>query len=97
MRLHHGASAADDRAIAELCEELNATETVFPRTNLRLVIQLEPASIPQKSGHLTFVYGDFAPDFGQPRHRSRRTRDKGGADLEACCGRAISVANKLLI
>jgi hypothetical protein len=97
VRLYHGASAADDRAIAELCEELNATETVFPRTNLRLVIQLGSASIPRQSGHLTFVYGDSAPDFGQPRQRSRRTRDKGGADLEACCGREIRDANKLMI
>jgi hypothetical protein len=26
--------------IERLCEELNATETVFPRTNLRLVLKL---------------------------------------------------------
>jgi len=40
VRLHHSANAATDRAIAALCAELNATETVFPRTNLRLVLQL---------------------------------------------------------
>jgi len=40
VRLHHGANAASDQAIEKLCEELNATETVFPRTNLRLVLKL---------------------------------------------------------
>jgi hypothetical protein len=43
VRLHHGANAANDLAIAKLCEELNATETVFPRTNLRLVLKLGSA------------------------------------------------------
>ena len=42
-RLHHSANAATDRAIAQLCEELNATETVFPRTKLRLVLKLGSA------------------------------------------------------
>jgi hypothetical protein len=40
VRLHHGANAATDQVIEKLCEELNATETVFPRTNLRLVLKL---------------------------------------------------------
>jgi len=26
--------------VEKLCEELNATETIFPRTNLRLVLKL---------------------------------------------------------
>ena len=43
VRLHHSANAANDRAIAKLCEELNETETVFPRTNLRLVIKMGSA------------------------------------------------------
>jgi len=43
VRLHHGANAANDQIIATLCEELNATETVFPRTNLRLVLKLGSA------------------------------------------------------
>ena len=34
---------ANDQAIAKLCEELNAAETVFPRTNLRLVIKMGSA------------------------------------------------------
>ena len=40
VRLHHGANAATDQVIATLCEDLNATKTVFPRTNLRLVMKL---------------------------------------------------------
>jgi hypothetical protein len=40
VQLHHGADAATDQVIEKLCEELNATETVFPRTNLRLVLKL---------------------------------------------------------
>jgi hypothetical protein len=40
VRVHHGANAATDRVIEKLCEELNATQTVFPRTNLRLVLKL---------------------------------------------------------
>jgi hypothetical protein len=40
VRLHHSANAATDQVIEKLCQELNATETIFPRTNLRLVLQL---------------------------------------------------------
>jgi hypothetical protein len=40
VRLHHCANAATDRVIEKLCQELNATETIFPRTNLRLVLKL---------------------------------------------------------
>ena len=40
VRLHHLANASSDAAIQKLSEELNATETVFPRTNLRLVFKL---------------------------------------------------------
>jgi hypothetical protein len=40
VRLHHSANAATDQVIEKLCEELNATETVFPRTTLRLVLKL---------------------------------------------------------
>ena len=39
-RLHHMANKISDTAIQKLCDELNATETVFPRTNLRLVLKL---------------------------------------------------------
>jgi hypothetical protein len=40
VRLHHMATASADAAIQKLCEELNETETQFPRTNLRLVFKL---------------------------------------------------------
>ena len=40
VRLHHRANAATDGVIERLCEELNETATLFPRTNLRLVLKL---------------------------------------------------------
>jgi hypothetical protein len=46
VRLHHGANAATNQVIEKLCEELNETETVFPRTNLRLVMKLGSAQNP---------------------------------------------------
>ncbi len=40
VRLHHMANQCSDTVIEKLCEELNATETRFPGTNLRLVLKL---------------------------------------------------------
>ena len=40
VRLHHMANQCSDTVIEKLCEELNATETQFPGTNLRLVLKL---------------------------------------------------------
>ncbi len=40
VRLHHLTQAAHDEAVRYLCEELNATETIFPGTDLRLVYKL---------------------------------------------------------
>ena len=40
VRLHHQASNAQDEAVGKLCEELNATETIFPGANLRLVYEV---------------------------------------------------------
>jgi hypothetical protein len=40
VRLHYPANAMLARAVRALCEELTATETVFPSTKLRLVYQL---------------------------------------------------------
>jgi len=40
VRLHHMANRCSDAAIQTLCNELNATETQFPGTNLRLVLEL---------------------------------------------------------
>ena len=43
VRLHHLTQAAHDTAVRYLCEELTATETIFPGTDLRLVYKLGPA------------------------------------------------------
>ncbi len=40
VSLHHGARHNSDRAIHKLCEELNATETIFPRTQLKMIFKL---------------------------------------------------------
>ncbi len=40
VRLHHLTQTAHDQALEELCEQLNATETVFPGTNLRLIFKV---------------------------------------------------------
>ena len=37
VELHRLGSALQDAAVAALCEELNATETLFPTTDLRLI------------------------------------------------------------
>ncbi len=46
VRLHHLANAASDAAIQKLCEELNETKTLFPRTDLRLVFNLGSSKNP---------------------------------------------------
>ena len=40
VRLHHMAHGVSDRAVRKLCDELNSTETVSPRSTLRLILQL---------------------------------------------------------
>jgi hypothetical protein len=40
VRLHHLTQRAHDDAIRHLCEELNATETRFPGTHLKLIYKL---------------------------------------------------------
>lgn len=40
VRLHHLANQRSDNAIQKLCDELNATETCFPATQLRLVLKV---------------------------------------------------------
>jgi len=40
VRLHHLTQAAHDEAARHLCGELNATETLFPGTDLRLVYKV---------------------------------------------------------
>ena len=46
VRLHHLANAVSDRAVRKLCDELNSTETLFPRSNLRLILQLGTSQNP---------------------------------------------------
>ena len=38
--LHHLTQAAHDQALRHLCDELNATETIFPGTDLRLIYKI---------------------------------------------------------
>lgn len=45
VRLHHLTQAAHDAALRYLCQELNATETLFPDTDLRLVYQIGSSQI----------------------------------------------------
>lgn len=46
VRLHNMASRSHDAAVSHLCDELNATETVYPGTNLRMVYELVSLRIP---------------------------------------------------
>ena len=48
VRLHHLAQQRSDDAAALLCAELNETQTVFPRTDLRMVFELGNRKIPAK-------------------------------------------------
>jgi hypothetical protein len=52
VRLHHSANVATDQVIEKLCEEPNATETVFPRTNLGLGAEIRLDVNSARSGHL---------------------------------------------
>jgi hypothetical protein len=47
VRLHHLANHASGTALLHLCSELNATETVFPGTDLRLLYELVSSKIPR--------------------------------------------------
>ena len=40
ISLHHLTNKASDKIIQKLCEEINRTETLFPDTDLRLVVKL---------------------------------------------------------
>jgi hypothetical protein len=40
VRLHRSARVHTDAVITKLCDELSATETVFPRTDLRMIFKL---------------------------------------------------------
>ena len=43
IRLHPLANRSSDEAIRHLCDQLNATETLFPGTELRLIYKLVSA------------------------------------------------------
>jgi transposase-like protein len=47
VQLHHLTQAAHDEAARHLCEELNATATIFPGTELRLVYQVGSNHVPR--------------------------------------------------
>jgi predicted RNase H-like nuclease (RuvC/YqgF family) len=46
VRLHHLTQSAHDQAVRHLCDQLNATETIFPDTDLKLVYELGSSQIP---------------------------------------------------
>ncbi len=46
IRLHPLANSSSDHAVRHLCAEINATETLFPGTNLRLIYELVSAQSP---------------------------------------------------
>lgn len=46
VRLHHLANHSSDAAVLNLCDELNATETKFPGTDLRLVYEFVSSQNP---------------------------------------------------
>jgi len=48
VRLHHLAQQRSDDAAALLCADLNETQTVFPRTDLRMIFELGNMKIPAK-------------------------------------------------
>jgi hypothetical protein len=40
VRLHPLANASSDEAVRHLCDDINATETIFPGTDLRVIYEL---------------------------------------------------------
>ena len=40
VELHHFVNRKDDISITHLCDELNATKTIFPGTNMKLIYKL---------------------------------------------------------
>ena len=46
VQFHHLTQAAHDAAVAYLCEELTATETTFPGTDLRIIYKVGSTQIP---------------------------------------------------
>lgn len=48
VRLHHLTQNRSDQSVALLCAELNQTETVFPRTDLRMIFEIGKMEISPK-------------------------------------------------
>ena len=48
VRLHHLAQHRSDQSAALLCAELNQTETVFPKTDLRMIFEIGNMEISPK-------------------------------------------------
>ena len=46
IRLHPLANSSSDTAVRHLCDEINATETLLPGTDLRLIYELVSAQSP---------------------------------------------------
>ena len=40
VKLHHMANESMDNAVRKMCDELNATKTKFPRTELQLILKV---------------------------------------------------------
>ena len=62
VRLHYPANALLARAVAALCAELTATETLFPTTQLRLVYELTGGVPAGETGGATGPPGPAAPE-----------------------------------
>ena len=62
VRLHYTANAMLGRVVAKLCEELTATQTVFPTTALRLVYELISSELEAETNPAT------ADRLGEPPH-----------------------------
>ena len=59
VRLHHLAQHRSDQSVALLCAELNQTETVFPRTDLRMIFEIGKFKISQEENVGDYI-GDIA-------------------------------------
>lgn len=65
VRVHYPANGMLAGAVAKLCQELTATETVFPTTKLRLVYQLADGELTQlQAAHATATAQSDTPASG---------------------------------
>ena len=52
IRLHRLSTAAHDEALSHLCQELTATETLYPGTELKMIYEVLGAKTPEAEGDL---------------------------------------------